>query len=363
MFLADFPTPLQDHVHHRLAIVKPDMHLDDPYPMDNDIAVAKFLLTGSTFWSTIPPVANTPQSNSHQQTPYFPFQEAAQPAIPIIPFNLPPALRTEVNTTACTVCSWCTEAGHFTHNCANSLEYLQLGNVSWGANSRFYMPDSSPILCVPGGWCFRDRVDYALVLQKSAQQPVTTSTSASSGFTRNPPPHLTAGILHAVFPETPAILDVNLSTFLMMTRSTINSPSMLVVANTKFQPYIAKAWETFQVDRASKDKGRKHACFDGVEIPPHKFPNPDSHWATVLEKMEIHLSELQQVASVTPASDQSSRPSVRASPALIPAAPITVLMPASTSTGQSGPLSSQSGVTGTIPPYVPPTNKSLVSSA
>ena len=79
--------------------------------------------------------------------------------------------------------------------------------------------------------------------------------------------------------------------------------------------------------------------------------------------MEILLSELQQVASATPASDQSSRPSVRASPALIPAAPITVLMPASTSTGQSGLLSSQSGVTGTIPPYVPPTNKSLVSSA
>ena len=49
MFLADFPTPLQDHVHHRLAIVKPDLHLDDPYPMDNIIAVAKFLLTGSTF--------------------------------------------------------------------------------------------------------------------------------------------------------------------------------------------------------------------------------------------------------------------------------------------------------------------------
>ena len=49
MFLAGFPTPLQDRVHHRLAIIKLDMHPDDPYLMDNVIAVAKFLLTGSAF--------------------------------------------------------------------------------------------------------------------------------------------------------------------------------------------------------------------------------------------------------------------------------------------------------------------------
>ena len=70
MFLAGFPTPLQDHVHHRLGIVKLDMHPDDPYTMDNIIAAAKFLLTGSAFQSTIPPVANTPQPNMHHPTPY-----------------------------------------------------------------------------------------------------------------------------------------------------------------------------------------------------------------------------------------------------------------------------------------------------
>ena len=49
MFLAGFPMPLQDRVCHRLAIIKPDIHPDDPYPMDDVIAAAKFLLTGSTF--------------------------------------------------------------------------------------------------------------------------------------------------------------------------------------------------------------------------------------------------------------------------------------------------------------------------
>ena len=49
MFLAGFPTPLQDRVHHRLAIIKPDVHPHDSYLMDNVIAAAKFLLTGSAF--------------------------------------------------------------------------------------------------------------------------------------------------------------------------------------------------------------------------------------------------------------------------------------------------------------------------
>ena len=73
MFLAGFPMPLQDHVHHRLAIIKPDVHLDDPYPMDDVIAAAKFLLTGSAFPSTIPPIANAPQPNVYHPTPYRPF--------------------------------------------------------------------------------------------------------------------------------------------------------------------------------------------------------------------------------------------------------------------------------------------------
>ena len=49
IFLAGFPLPLQDCVCHQLAIIKPDVHPDDPYPMDDVIAAVKFLFTGSTF--------------------------------------------------------------------------------------------------------------------------------------------------------------------------------------------------------------------------------------------------------------------------------------------------------------------------
>ena len=67
------------------------------------------------------------------------------------------------------------------------------------------------------------------------------------------------------------------------------------------------------------------------------------------------------------ASDQPSRPNARTSPAFLPSVPVSVPVPASTSTGQSrqpssqsGPLSAQSGLTGTIPPRVLPANQPLV---
>ena len=113
------------------------------------------------------------------------------------------------------------------------------------------------------------------VLQ-TTQQPATTSASASTGFMRDPPPHLTAGLLCAAFPETPTILDVDLSAFLMIATPTTDCPPMSIVEDIKFQPYIAQAWAAFQPDRVSKDKGKKRLHFDGVEISSCKVPNLES---------------------------------------------------------------------------------------
>ena len=172
MFLAGFPTPLQDHVHHRLAIVKLDMHPDDPYPMDDVIAAAKFLLTGSTFQSTIPPIANTPQPNVYHLTPYRLFQGSAQPTVPVLSFNPPPALKTEANIAAhvALLCNWCVDPGHFTCNCQDAHEWINASRVICGTDSRLYMPDGSNILCTPGGQCLRDSVEYVMSLQQSRQQ-------------------------------------------------------------------------------------------------------------------------------------------------------------------------------------------------
>ena len=44
-----------------------------------------------------------------------------------------------------------------------------------------------------------------------------------------------------------------------------------MVTALEFQLYIAQAWASFQVDQASKDKG-KCICFDGVHISSQKKP-------------------------------------------------------------------------------------------
>ena len=94
---------------------------------------------------------------------------------------------------------------------------------------------------------------------------------------RDLPPHLNTSILCAVFPETPTILDVDLSAFLMMVMSTTDSPFIPAVADVEYQPYIAEAWATFHVYRALKYKGKKHLYFNGVKIPPCKIPNLELH--------------------------------------------------------------------------------------
>ena len=163
-----------------------------------------------------------------------------------------------------------------------------------------------------------------------------------------------------------------------MVTSTTDYPPMPVVEDVDFQPYIAQAWAAFQADRVLKDKNKKRLCFDGVEIPPcktllDKALNPESRRATVSEEMEVLSPELQQVAKATlapapvVASDQPSRLNARTSPVLLPSAPVSVPVPALTSTGQAGQLSSQSrlssaqsGLTGTMPPHVLPANQPLV---
>ena len=119
-------------------------------------------------------------------------------------------------------------------------------------------------------------------VKQSTQQPATTSASASSGFTRDPLPHLTAGLLCSAFPKMPTILDVDLSAFLTTAMSTTNYPPMPIVEDVDFQPYIAQAWAAFQADRVSKGKNKMCLCFNGVEVPPcktptDKAPNPESH--------------------------------------------------------------------------------------
>ena len=162
-------------------------------------------------------------------------------------------IKAESNQAICILplCKFCTGVGHFTCMCSICLEYLNSRKVVQENNGRLYMLDGSEIPQVPGGWCLKDAVDHTLAMRQS--NPISSMTS-SSGMVRDPPLHITAGILSATYPDTLAILDINPSTFVLTgAHSDMEIDPIPIVAD---QPYIAQAWASFQVDKASKDKGK-----------------------------------------------------------------------------------------------------------
>ena len=259
LYLNRFPFVLQQKIQDHLLIIKQDLHLDDPYPMEEVITTAKFLLTRSTFWSSLPPAFDM----SYQPAPYQPPCTSLQPSTTTPAFNLIPNIKTEFNQAMqiLPLCKFCARAGHFTCTCSICLEYLNSRKVVQGNNSRLYMLDGFKILQVSGGRCLKDTVDHILATRQSSQG---SSTISSFGRARDPPSHITVGILSTTYPNTSAILDINLSAFVLTrANSDMESEPIPIVADVDFQLYIAQAWGSFQVDKTSKDKG-KHIRFDGV---------------------------------------------------------------------------------------------------
>ncbi|KAF8441005.1 hypothetical protein L210DRAFT_3645249 [Boletus edulis BED1] len=64
LFLSGFPDSIRDHIQHRLQIVHPDIHPDDPYPMHDIMEAAKFLLSGHSFRSIPVPDVSPPLPTS-----------------------------------------------------------------------------------------------------------------------------------------------------------------------------------------------------------------------------------------------------------------------------------------------------------
>jgi hypothetical protein len=304
LYLNGFPSVLQQKIWQCLLIVKQDMHPDDPYLMDNVTTVAKFLLTGSAFRSSLPPAYNLPR----QSAPYQPNRASGQSTIPIPSYNPPPAIKVKSNQAvqSASLCKFCAGPGHYMRTCPVCLEYLNSGMVVRGTDGRLYMPDGLDILRMQGGRCFKDAINHTLASRQSGQ--ASTLSGSANTFSRDLPPHITVGILSAAYPQTPVMLDIDPSAF-TFTETETENPIESSSADIDFQPYIAQAWASFQADKASKDKG-KRVRFDGVQIP--LCNKPAGRAATVSE--ELLSPELQKSTKdkslLPPSASTSSSTSV-----------------------------------------------------
>ena len=110
LYFDGFSHVLQQKICEHLLIVKQDVHPDDPYPMNDVMDVAKFLLIRSTFCSFLPPVIG----NIAPPTPY---QAACMPVPSFIPTSsyVPPiTIKVETNQVARPpiTCMFCAGLGH-----------------------------------------------------------------------------------------------------------------------------------------------------------------------------------------------------------------------------------------------------------
>ena len=73
-----------------------------------------------------------------------------------------------------------------------------------------------------------------------------SSATLSSGMAKNLPLHIMVGILSMIYPDTLAILNINLSAFMLTgVDSNMEIDPITIVADADFQPYIAQAWISF----------------------------------------------------------------------------------------------------------------------
>jgi hypothetical protein len=128
----------------------------------------------------------------------------------------------------------------------------------------FVFTDGSRIPRIPGLQFIKECVDCAEAERTGPATMSTSSAATSANFIRDPPSHMTSGILAITYPDTNAVLDIDPSAFM----TAVQVSTSLNVAEPDFQPYIAQAWASFQAERGSKDSHpTKRVHFDGVAVP------------------------------------------------------------------------------------------------
>jgi hypothetical protein len=181
--------------------------------------------------------------------------------------------------------------------------------------------------------CFKDAIDHTLATRQSGQ--ASTSSGSTKTFSRDPPPHITAGILSAAYPQTPVVMDIDSSAF-MFAETETESPTDTSATDI--------AWTSFQADKASKDKG-KQVRFDWVQIPPRN--KPAGRAATVSEELlSLELQKSTKDKSLPPPSTDAL--SSTSAPRSTSSTPMN---------SQSGSSALRSAASSSFPPLIPQTNQ------
>ncbi|KAF8122013.1 hypothetical protein EV363DRAFT_1456894 [Boletus edulis] len=237
LFMSGFPDSVMLRIHHRLSIVRSDIHPCNPYPMSDVKDAAVFLLSRSSsrpLPSLSPPVdisvsQSVPPPVPVPCIPHLPSTSPVVLASPIhvepMPLRSPEFLPSQVRTKSC---AFCDEPGHAIWSCAHADTYIQVGRFIRSTDKRLYFTDGAPIPRLPGIRCIKGYIDRLLAEQSMAPSSTIPHTSPSPPLTAPLPVQVRTAAFQSWTPSSPPGLR----------RTIVRSPELFTPVQDAIDPSI-----------------------------------------------------------------------------------------------------------------------------
>ncbi|KAF9231543.1 hypothetical protein BU15DRAFT_82266 [Melanogaster broomeanus] len=210
LFLQGFPCDVASLILHRVSVVNPDLHPDDPCPME-EVSIAAQL--GSALCAPLPipqPSYQLPIIQHQSPTPIHQFLTPTQQPCTTTQQPLPGGMAKQElplqsrNPRHSGICNFCAGWGHHIHDCIEVQAYILAGKIFCGSDRKLYLPEGQWIPCYSGSSCMKASIDYWY----ETKMIVPTLTTPSAPSTRGSIPDLlshcsqvTTGILVHSGPE------------------------------------------------------------------------------------------------------------------------------------------------------------------
>ncbi|KIO00221.1 hypothetical protein M404DRAFT_29822 [Pisolithus tinctorius Marx 270] len=212
MFLNGFLRAIADQIHHRLSIVRTNLHPDNPYLLAEVFKATKFLLTGSALRSAVPMMGTAVSPAAPPSSAYMP---QVLPAGTVVKqeynFQTQPPLQ------QCRPgCSFCADPNHWTRMCVLVEVYIRASKIMKGTDNCLYLADGSRIPHFPECNSLREAVDHVMADRDQASLEIQPSA-----------------FLNTIQDADEPVADL---------------------ADPDFQAYVAQAWATYQADKATVEE-------------------------------------------------------------------------------------------------------------
>ena len=197
LYILGFGDHTRRRIESRLAIILPDHHPEDPYPMNEVHAAAEFLLSSTSphsvttdqfsgpvrFASSIPgretkPVVKKEELDMSAALATFASTMArlesilAAQSLELAKRSIPRTTNAPANRT----CNFCSEPGHFVGACPKALEYIKSGKCMRNSEGRICLPSGRYLPGTIVGNNLSERFDkYYATYQSQNTQPATTA--------------------------------------------------------------------------------------------------------------------------------------------------------------------------------------------